>query len=57
MNRLFLFLSFLFVVNVAESQQWFKEYPCGENESVVFNTGDMSARYNYVLGTLYENDS
>ena len=54
MKRLFVFLSFLFVVNVAESPQWSIEYPCDENESVIFITGDMSAQYNYVLGTMYE---
>ena len=57
MKRLFVFLSFLFVVNVAESQQWSIKYPCDENESVLFITGDMSAQYNYVLGTMYEDIS
>ncbi len=47
----------MFFVNIAKSQQWFYEYPCGNDENVVFITGDMSANYNYVLGTLYENNS
>lgn len=57
MKRLFMLLFVLFVVKSAVSQQWFYEYPCNEDEEVVFITGDMSANYNFVLGTLYDNDS
>ncbi len=57
MKRCLLLLFILFVANVAKSQQWFYEYPCNEDEDVVFITGDMSANYNFVLGTLYDNDS
>lgn len=57
MKRLFALLSVLLAINVVEAQQWSYEYYCDENESTLFITGDMSAHYNYVLGTLYENDS
>lgn len=57
MKRLLLLLFILFAANIAKSQQWFYEYPCGEDENIVFITGDMSSHYNYVLGTLYENNS
>jgi hypothetical protein len=56
MKRCLLLLFILFVANVAKSQQWFYEYPCGNNEIVYFITGDMSAHYNYILGTLYDNN-
>ena len=57
MRRLIVLLFILFSVEYVESQQWFYEYPCNEDEEVFFITGDMSANYNFVLGTLYDNDS
>ena len=57
MKRLFTLLFVLFVVSSAESQQWFYEYPCSEDKNIFFIAGDISANYNYVLGTLYENSS
>ena len=57
MKRLFVLLFVLFVMKPAVSQQWFYEYPCSDDQNIFFITGDMSSNYNYVLGTLYENNS
>ena len=45
-------LSMLLLMNIANSQQWSIEYSCDENEYANFIAGDMSSRYNYVLGAM-----
>ena len=42
----------LLMMSSAISQQWNIEYPCAENEYAKFIAGDMSSRYNYVLGAM-----
>ena len=57
MKRFLILLFVLSAVKYVSSQQWCFEYPCEKNEYAHFMTGDKSLHYNYVLGSLYVNDS
>lgn len=57
MKRFLLLLFVVSLVKCVRSQQWSFEYSCAENEYVRFTSGDKSLHYNYVTGSLFDDNS